>query len=178
MHQAHTFQFCPICGSRLSSSTLKDHEPDRLLCSQCGFVFYLDPKLVACTIVEIDGKIILLKRGIEPQKGKWVVPGGYVDRGETVEHAALRETKEECGIDVRIKKLLGVYSYPGEVEAMVFYIAECLTRDLNAGDEVLDINLIEFENIPWKDLAFQSTKDALKDYGEFRNIKERRKKKR
>ena len=115
---------------------------------------------------------------IEPQKGKWVVPGGYVDRGETVEHAALRETKEECGIDVRIKKLLGVYSYPNEVEAMVFYIAECLNRDLKAGDEVLDINLIEFENIPWKDLAFQSTIDALKDYGEFRNIKERRKKKR
>jgi len=101
------FQFCPVCGGRLESSKLKENEPTRLVCSDCHFIFYLDPKLVASSVVELDGRIVLLRRGIEPQKGKWVVPGGYVDRGEAVEAAALRETEEECGIRTRIKNLLG-----------------------------------------------------------------------
>lgn len=172
MHHEYTFRFCPVCGAKLTSSILKDHEPSRLVCAQCGFVFYLDPKLVACVIVEMDEKIILLKRAIEPQKGKWVVPGGYVDRGEVVKTAALRETKEECGIDVRIKRLLGVYSYPGIVEAMVFYIADYAGGELIKGDEVLEVKLVELNDIPWEDLAFQSTKDALQDYRAFRGEKQ------
>jgi ADP-ribose pyrophosphatase YjhB (NUDIX family) len=172
MHHEYTFRFCPVCGAKLATTTLKDHEPARLVCSQCEFVFYLDPKLVACVIVEMDEKIILLKRAIEPQKGKWVVPGGYVDRGEVVKSAALRETKEECGIDVRIKRLLGVYSYPGIVEAMVFYIADYGSGELIKGDEVFDVKLIELNDIPWKDLAFQSTIDALNDYCAFRGVKQ------
>ncbi|MBN1849368.1 MAG: NUDIX hydrolase [Deltaproteobacteria bacterium] len=172
MHHGYTFRFCPVCGAKLISSTLKEFEPARLVCSQCHFIFYLDPKLVACVIVEMNGKIVLLKRAIEPQKGKWVVPGGYVDRGEVVDAAALRETREECGIDIRIKRLLGVYSYPGTVEAMVFYIAEYTGGDLVNGDEVFEAKLVEPNVIPWEDLAFQSTTDALKDYCSFRGVKQ------
>lgn len=164
MHHEVQYQYCPVCSARLISSIVKNQEPDRLVCTQCGFVFYLDPKLVACAIVEIEDTIILLKRGIAPQKGKWVVPGGYVDRGETVEAAAFRETKEECGIDIRIKTLHGVYSYPGVIEAVVFYIAECVGGDLVVGDEIVDIKRTEIQGIPWAELAFQSTRDALKDY--------------
>ena len=106
MHHNYIFRFCPVCGGDLKSSKIKVNEPSRLVCPGCDFIFYLDPKLVACSIVEIKDKIVLLKRAIEPEKGKWVVPGGYVDRGEEVEAATLRETKEECGIDIRIKNLL------------------------------------------------------------------------
>jgi ADP-ribose pyrophosphatase YjhB (NUDIX family) len=171
MHHEYTFRFCPVCGAELATTTLKDHEPDRLICSQCAFVFYLDPKLVACTVVEMNGGIVLLKRDIEPQKGKWVVPGGYVDRGEVIEDAALREIKEECGIDVRIKRLLGVYSYPGVVEAMIFYVADYTGGTLSTSDEVSEFKLMSPHEIPWADLAFESTKDALKDYCEFRDLK-------
>jgi ADP-ribose pyrophosphatase YjhB (NUDIX family) len=171
MHHEYTYQFCPVCGAQLAMSNLKDHEPDRLVCSQCGFVFYLDPKLVACTIVEMEGRIILLKRDIAPQKGKWVVPGGYVDRGERVEVAAVREAKEECGIDVRIETLLGVYSYTGIVEAMIFYVAEYMNGTLTVGDEVSEFRLAGPREIPWEDLAFQSTRDALKDYYQLRDVK-------
>ena len=110
MHHTYIYRFCPVCSGELKSSILKDQDPARLVCSQCDLILYLDPKLVACTIVEIDDKILLLKRNIDPRKGKWVVPGGYVDRGEEVEAATLREVREECGIEIRIKKLLGVYS--------------------------------------------------------------------
>ncbi len=164
MHEEPHFHFCPVCGGRLKASKLKENEPERLVCSGCQFIFYLDPKLVASSVVELDGRIVLLKRSIEPQKGKWVVPGGYVDRGETVEAAALRETEEECGISTRIKNLLGIYSYPGRSVVVVVYVTEYLTGDLTAGDEAREVKLFRQEEIPWDDLAFPSTVDALRDY--------------
>jgi NADH pyrophosphatase NudC (nudix superfamily) len=101
-HEQPEFQFCPVCGAKLESLRLREHEPDRLVCSGCSFVFYLDPKLVACSVVELSDKILLLKRAIPPERGKWVIPGGFVDRGEEVKAAALRETVEECGLRSRV----------------------------------------------------------------------------
>jgi 8-oxo-dGTP diphosphatase len=162
------FRFCPVCGANLKSMILKDREPARLVCAQCQFIFYLDPKLVACAIVEMDNRIVLLRRGIQPQKGKWVIPGGYVDRGEAVEAAALRETQEECGVKIRIKRLQGVYSYPGRLAAVVVYLADYVSGTLIADDESLEVRLYPPDEIPWSDLAFKSTVDALRDYCEGR----------
>ena len=85
------YSFCPKCGGALESKVLKAFEPTRLVCSRCRFVFFLDPKVAAGALFKLDGSIVLLQRGIEPSYGKWVFPGGYVDRGETVEGAAIRE---------------------------------------------------------------------------------------
>jgi ADP-ribose pyrophosphatase YjhB (NUDIX family) len=164
INEEYQFKFCPHCGGLLKSSVLRDHEPARLVCSECAFVFYLDPKLVACSVVELDNRIVLLKRDINPQKGRWVLPGGYVDRGEEVEAAALRETKEECGIKIRIRDLLGVYSYTGRIGVVIVYLTEYISGDLIVGDETQEVKLFNAEEIPWDDLAFPSTKDALKDY--------------
>jgi 8-oxo-dGTP diphosphatase len=164
MYEDVEFRFCPVCGGRLQERSLKELEPPRLVCSQCEFVFYLDPKVVACSIVKIDGRIVLLKRAIDPQRGKWVLPGGYVDRGEEVTAAALRETEEECGLRTRIERLLGVYSYPGRMAVVVVYVAEYVCGDLTAADESEEVGLYLREEVPWKKLAFQSTVDALRDY--------------
>jgi ADP-ribose pyrophosphatase YjhB (NUDIX family) len=153
-----------LCGAGLLSSILKDNEPPRLVCHKCGFIFYLDPKLVACSIVEMDHKIVLLKRAIEPQIGRWVVPGGYVEQGEKVEAAAMRETEEECGLKTRIKDLLGIYSYPGRLAVVVAYVAEHLSGRLIIGDETQEVKLCGPQEIPWDYLAFPSTVDALRDY--------------
>ena len=158
------YRFCPVCGGSLGHLTLKEQEPQRLVCSRCDFVFYLDPKVVACCVVEMDGRIVLLKRDIDPRKGKWVLPGGYVDRGEEVSAAALRETEEECGLRARIKGLLGVYSYPGRMAVVVVYLAEYVSGDLVAADESQEAKLYLKEEVPWEELAFQSTVDALRDY--------------
>jgi 8-oxo-dGTP diphosphatase len=168
MHFNYIFRFCPVCGAGLKSTVLKKNEPARLLCEECEFVFYLDPKLVACSVVEMNEKIVLLKRSSNPERGKWVVPGGYVDRGEEVEAAALRETKEECGIDIRIKSLLGVYSYAGWLEVVVVYISEYVSGELTADDESMEVDLLSPGEIPWQNLAFQSTRDALMDYCRLR----------
>jgi 8-oxo-dGTP diphosphatase len=165
MHQHNPeFQYCPVCGARLNTLRLKGNEPARLVCELCGFVYYLDPKVVACSILELNGKVVLLKRDIEPQKGKWVIPGGYVDRGEAVKSAAVRETEEECGLKIGIKDLLGVYSYPGKIPVVIVYVARYLAGDLSPKDETLETGLFSEDQIPWQDLAFQSTVDALKDY--------------
>ena len=164
VHEQPEFKFCPVCGAVLEKLKPKENEPDRLVCSECEFILYLDPKLVATSIVELDEKIVLLKRGIDPQKGKWVLPGGYVDQGEQVEEAALRETEEECGIKIRINDLLGVYSYTGRIGVVIVYLTEYISGDLIVGDETQDVKLFNLEEIPWDDLAFPSTKNALNDY--------------
>lgn len=164
MHDHETYRFCPLCGGRLESVRLKAGEPARLVCTSCRTPHYLDPKLVACTVIETNGGIVLLKRDINPQKGKWVMPGGYVDRGETVEQAARRETMEECGLEVRIKNLLGVYSYSGEATVIVVFAAEYLSGELVAGDETAESRLFAPHEIPWDQLAFTSARDALRDF--------------
>lgn len=164
MHEDVVYRFCPVCGGSLGHLSLKEQEPQRLVCSRCDFVFYLDPKVVACSIVEMNGRIVLLKRDIDPQRGKWVLPGGYVDRGEQVAAAAIRETEEECGLRTRIKRLLGVYSYPGRMAVVVVYVTEHVSGDLVAADESQEAGLYLKEELPWEQLAFQSTVDALKDY--------------
>jgi 8-oxo-dGTP diphosphatase len=160
------YRFCPKCGGSLSSRVLKAGEPPRLVCAaaDCGFVFYLNPKVAACTICSVGGEVVLLRRGIEPQKGKWVFPGGFVDRGETVEHAAVRETREEVSLDVQIDGLLGVYSFETSEVVVVVYEAHIVGGELCAGDECLETRTFAPEAIPWDDLAFDSTREALALY--------------
>ncbi len=162
------FRFCPVCGGELDISIPKPDEPSRLICGGCEFIFYLDPKVVACTILEKDDKILLLKRGINPQKGKWVMPGGYVDRKEAVETAAVRETFEECNVRVRIEDLAGVYSYPGKLAVVIVYTARYLEGKLTPKDETQATEWFSEREIPWGDLAFRSTTDAVRDYFEIK----------
>jgi 8-oxo-dGTP diphosphatase len=167
MHQRSdpaTYRFCPKCGFGLESKALKAGEPSRLVCPGCDFIFYLDPKVAACTICMVDGGIVLMKRGIEPQMGKWVFPGGFVDRGESVPAAAVRETMEEVNLRVGLTGILDVYSFPGSDVVVIVYAAEVAGGELKACDECLEVRAFPPESIPWGDLAFESTRAALKDY--------------
>ncbi len=170
MAHSEIFRFCPACGGGLETRKLRPSDPERFVCTACQRPLYIDPKLVACSIVEVGESIVLLRRGIQPQLGRWVMPGGFVDRGETVEAAAIRETDEECGLQVRIQGLLGVYSYPGEAVAVVVYTAERVSGNLVAGDETSEARIVRPEEIPWSDLAFSSTRDALADYCRRRGL--------
>jgi ADP-ribose pyrophosphatase YjhB (NUDIX family) len=143
---------------------LKLIEPKRLVCGACRFIFYDDPKVAACTISTLDGKIVLLKRGIEPSYGKWVFPGGFLDRGERVEEAAIRETWEEVNLKVEVTRLLNVYSYPGHPVVVIVYIATVVGGQLQAMDEALEVRTFTPAEVPWDDLAFPSTRDALIEY--------------
>ena len=159
------FRFCPPCGGPLESRLLKDGDPPRLVCGACGFIFYLDPKLAVGTVIADDRKrIVLVKRAIEPGYGKWVFPGGYVDRGEEVQRAAVREAREETGLDVRIDRLINIYSYTGRTAVIVVYAATMISGTLACDDEGLEAKCFEPEAIPWDELAFRSTHEALQEF--------------
>ena len=159
------FRFCPRCGAALESRLLKPSEPHRLVCTACGFVFYLDPKIAVGTIIRVaSGGIVLVRRAIEPGYGKWVFPGGYVDRGEPLMTAAIREAREECGLEVRLDGLVNIYSYVGHTPVIVVYAATAVSGVLAADDECLETAEFVSESIPWDHLAFQSTRDGLRDY--------------
>lgn len=160
--------FCPKCGGRLEGRLLKRGEPQRLVCAACEYVHFHDPKVAAGCIVENDDGIVLLRRAIEPGYGKWVFPGGYVDRGERVEDAAIRETLEECCLQVRLSSLLGVYSYAGRPIVVIVYAGDVIGGALRADDESLEAQAFAPADIPWGELAFSSTFDALAEYVEQR----------
>ena len=164
-HDERPYSFCPMCGGALEPRAIKQNEPERLVCVRCGFVFYLDPKVAVGTIIrDDDSRIVLVKRAIEPGYGKWVYPGGYVDRGELVRDAALREAREEAGLQVRLERLINVYSYPGRAPVVIVYAATIVGGTLMVDDEGLEARFFRAEEIPWDDLAFPSTHDALREY--------------
>ena len=166
-HHAHghiEYRFCPRCGGGLEKRSIKAMEPKRLVCRACSFIFYQDPKVVAGTIFTLNGGVVLLRRGVEPAMGKWVFPGGYVDRGESVQEAAVRETLEESRLRVELDGLIDVYSYPKSPNVIIVYRAHITGGELAAGDESVEAATFVASQIPWPDLAFDSTRDALKDY--------------
>ena len=159
------FRYCPVCGGRLAPRLLKPNEPERLVCSSCAFVLYLDPKLAVGTIIRTGGdRIVLVRRAIDPGYGKWVFPGGYVDRGEELAGAALREAREECGLDIRLDGLVNIYSYAGTTPVIVVYAATALAGTIAVDDECLEARAVAPSEIPWDELAFRSTDHALRDY--------------
>ena len=159
------YRFCPACGGALETRRLKATDPDRLVCTACGFVFYMDPKVAVGTIIRSDdGRIVLVRRAIEPGYGLWVFPGGYVDRGEATTEAALREAREESGLEVRLEGLVNIYWYGGRAPIIIVYAATVLGGELCGDDECLEAQLFDPGSIPWNELAFRSTAEALRDY--------------
>jgi ADP-ribose pyrophosphatase YjhB (NUDIX family) len=161
-----TFRFCPLCGATVVRRTVPPDMREHPVCSGCGFVGYLHPKLVAVTIPVRDGRVLLARRAIEPAHGLWTFPGGYVDWGEDVAAAAQRELREEVGLDLAPGGLVGIYSYANAPVVIVVYhvtVPDGLEAEADA-HEVSEVGFFARENIPWDALAFRSTREALEDW--------------
>ena len=164
-HDERPYSFCPLCGAGLELRSLKPTEPDRLVCAGCGFIFYQDPKVAVGTIIRDEREqIVLLRRAIQPGYGKWVFPGGFVDRGEAVLDAAHREAREESGLEIRIERLLNVYSYPGSAPVIIVYVASIAGGSFACDEESLEGRFFTADAIPWDKLAFKSTYEALQEF--------------
>ncbi len=146
------------------SRQIKAGEPPRPVCTACGFVFYIDPKLAVIALVPYQGGLVMVRRSIEPGYGLWVVPGGFVDVGERVEDAVVRETREEASLHVRVVRLLNVHSYQHSRTVVLSYVTEYVSGELAAGDEEMEAQVFSPHEIPWDDIAFSSTRDAVKEY--------------
>jgi ADP-ribose pyrophosphatase YjhB (NUDIX family) len=155
--------FCPSCGGGLLHRFVPEEERERLVCAGCGAIHYVNPKVVAGTIPVADGRVWLLRRAIEPRLGWWTFPAGFMEMGESVEEAAVRETLEELNLEVRLTGLLNVYSLPTMTTVHIIYRAEALSQP-SLGKEALELASFPPEEVPWDDLAFWSTRAALEDW--------------
>lgn len=145
-----SIRYCPHCGRLVE----RRHVAGRLRphCPTCQVTFFADPKLAVAVLVVEQGQLVLQRRTIEPGLGRWTFPSGFVERGERVEDAAVREVREEVGLDVRLIGLLGLYSAAGHPVVLAVYLAEPIGGRLAAGDESDDVGLFSPDELP--ELAF------------------------
>jgi len=155
--------FCTQCAARLEEQAIGFSSKMVPVCVRCGAVHWIDPKIAAGILIVRGDRVLLVKRGIEPGYGLWTFPGGHVDRGETLEEAALRETLEECGATADLGDLLGAFSYPGRPVVIVIYRGTLAvgSREPHAGDETLEVGWFTADEAAGLDLAFRSVADAL-----------------
>ena len=150
-------KYCPSCGSNLEAREVAGRQ--RPVCPQCQRVVYYDPKVAAICIVERQGQVLMIRRGNEPGYGLWSMPGGYVDRGEIVEEAAVREVQEETGLEVEIRQLVGLFSQKGHTVIVAAFAARELGGSLAAGSEALEVGFFSTDSLP--DLAFTRDEHIL-----------------
>ena len=157
-------RYCPVCAAPLAEKHI--FHAVRPTCSVCGFIFFLDPKLVAVVVVCYEGKFLLGKRNINPGKGMWSFFSGYVNRGEKVEDAAIREVKEETNLDVQLEKLIGVYSEKESPHVLIVYQASVVNNKVHSLaaqiEEVSELAFFAWEELP--ELAFPFDKQILDDW--------------
>jgi ADP-ribose pyrophosphatase YjhB (NUDIX family) len=158
-------KFCSSCGTQVARKTPDGDTRERWVCDDCGIVHYQNPKIVVGCVPERDGKILLCKRAIEPRRGFWTAPAGFMELGESIADGAARETLEEACAKVKIGRLFATVDviYAGQLH--LFFTAKLLS-DFAAGEESLDVALFELDEIPWDDLAFTSNRFALEKYVE------------
>lgn len=143
--------FCQRCGGATAPAMVEDRE--RPVCTQCGWVTYLDPKLAVAVVIERDGNLLLGRRGpTASAAGLWSFPAGFVERGEVVEAAAIREVREETGVEIELGPLLGLYSRPDETVVLAAYACRSFHGTPVAGDDLDKIGWYSPDALP--ELAF------------------------
>ncbi len=160
--------FCTQCGARLEFRVPPGDHLARHVCDACGTIHYQNPRLVVGCVPEHAGSILLCRRAIEPRRGYWTVPAGFMENGETLQQAAARETREEALAEVEVGSLLSVVHVLHAQQVHVFFRATLSQAQFGSGSESLEVELVRPEDIPWPELAFPSTEFTLRRWLEDR----------
>lgn len=151
-------------GFAFSEKTPEGDDKERLVCDDCGWVHYVNPKIVVGSVIRWENKILMARRAIEPRKGFWTLPAGFMEERETTEEGAKREAFEEAEAKIDIKALLAVYDVPHISQVQLMFLADLISPDVAPGIESLEVAFFTWDEIPWKELAFPSVTWALKQY--------------
>jgi ADP-ribose pyrophosphatase YjhB (NUDIX family) len=135
---------------------------ERLVCGRCGYVAYENPKIVVGSVVADGARVLLCRRAIEPRRGFWTLPAGYLEMGETVEEGAAREAWEEARAKLALEGVLAVYSIARIGQVQVIFRASLAEAGFSPGPESLEVRFFDWEDIPWDDIAFPSVRWALR----------------
>ena len=158
-------KYCSACGSPRVERLVP--EGDTLLrdvCAACGTIHYQNPKVVVGCLPEFEDRVLLCRRAIEPRKGLWTLPAGFLENGETLESGALRETLEEAGARVAVAALYAVISLPHISQVYMMFRARLLDQGFGPGPESLEVRLFAESEVPWESLAFRTIARTLRNY--------------
>jgi len=162
---ARTLNHCSNCGASLMFGSIEGEDRDRLSCPECGHIAYVNPRLVVTTLpITPDGELVLLRRGIEPGRGWWAQPGGFLEIDETVHEAAIRETREETGLLIEPGEIIGLYTRLEAAVVTIAFEAKVVGGTAATTPEALEIATFRPEHIPWSELAFRTTMWMLRDW--------------
>ncbi|MEN0046693.1 MAG: NUDIX hydrolase [Bacteroidota bacterium] len=157
--------FCSNCGSKdLVELIPKGDNRPRIVCQNCDRIHYFNPKIVVGCLPIWEDKVLLCKRAIPPCKGKWNVPAGYLENGETAEEGALREVWEEAEAKVDLIGVLAIYSLPHVSQVYIHFLGKLKSLEFGVGVESLETQLFTEAEIPWQEIAFTSSSFALRQY--------------
>jgi ADP-ribose pyrophosphatase YjhB (NUDIX family) len=162
---AASLNYCSRCGAPLRFGPIEGEERDRLACRECGFIAYVNPRLVVSTLPVTDaGELVLLRRGIEPGYGSWAQPGGFLEIDETVREGAIRETLEETGLLIEPGEIGGLYSRPQAAIVVIAFDARIVGGSIRTSREASEIRSFAPDAIPWPEIAFHTSASAIRDW--------------
>jgi ADP-ribose pyrophosphatase YjhB (NUDIX family) len=162
---AATLNYCSRCGTELVFGAVPGEERHRLSCPNCGYVAYVNPRLVVTTLpVTDDGRLVLIRRGIPPGRGTWAQPGGFLEIDETVTEAARRETLEETGLIVEPAEIVGLYARLEAAVVVIAFEARVIGGEPRTSPESLEVRAFTPADIPWDGIAFKTTYWAIADW--------------
>lgn len=156
--------FCTACGHKTIEKIPLGDQKLRRVCSSCGYIHYVNPKVICGALVLWQDKVLLCRRAIEPRYGLWTLPAGYMELFETMEQGAARETREEAEAEVDIEQLYCMYNIPRIGQIYVLFKANLVDGKFGAGDETIESRLFDEADIPWSELAFPSVERTLRHY--------------
>ncbi|HEV2005952.1 MAG TPA: NUDIX hydrolase [Candidatus Limnocylindrales bacterium] len=162
---ARSLKHCSRCGAELAFGSVDGEDRDRLACGNCGFVAYVNPRLVVTTIPVTDaGEVVLIRRGLEPGRGSWAQPGGFLEIDETVTEAAVRETQEETGLVIEPGEIVGLYTRLEAAVVVLVFEAQISGGEMAPTPEAIEVRAFAPDAIPWSGIAFKTTYFALSDW--------------
>ena len=162
-------KYCSNCGSQeiVHRTPTGDNRP-RYVCDSCEIIHYQNPNIICGTLPIHEDKVLLCRRAIEPRKGLWTLPAGFMENGETTQDGAARETWEEALAKIELKGLYAIFNLPQINQVYMFYRGHVIDGEFGVGEESLEVALFKEEEIPWDELAFPTITRSLKFYFEDR----------
>lgn len=155
-------KFCPACAGPIELRVPPGEDRPRHVCQACGRIHYQNPRVVVGAVCTWEERILLCRRAIDPRKGFWTLPAGFLEQGESTADGAKREAWEEARARLEVKDLLALYDLPHISQVQVFFRAPLVSGDVAPGPESLEVGLFAWDEIPWDDLAFPTVHWALR----------------
>jgi len=156
--------YCSNCGQPVAFGYIPEEDTERFHCPSCSAIHYVNPKLVVGCLPRREDKVLLCKRAIEPCKGLWTLPAGFMEMGESVEQGAMRETLEEANAQVEIVKLFSIYSLPRIGQIYMIFLADLINLDFRPNKETLEVRLFSKSAIPFEQIAFTAIRYTLEKF--------------